>query len=151
MVKTTIEIRQMTAEDIGEVLEIDEKIFTSSWTEDIFKHEVLDNQYAHYFVVEADGDIIGYAGLWIIDHDAQVTNIGLVQEYRGYNIGEKLFGFALQYAMKHNVTRISLEVRVSNTVAQKMYKKFGFVPGGIRRNYYRDNNEDALVMWVNLK
>lgn len=150
MVKTTIEIRHMTEEDISNVLIVDQQIFTSSWTEDIFKHEVLDNQYAHYFVVEADGEVIGYAGLWIVDNDAQVTNIGLLQKYRGYNIGEKLFGFALQYAMKHGVTRLSLEVRVSNVVAQKMYRKFGLVPGGIRKNYYTDNGEDALVMWVNL-
>src|SRR5699024_7800283 len=116
----------------------------------IFKYELLDNKFAHYFVVEADGEIIGYAGLWIVEDDAQVTNIGLLRKYRGYKIGEKLFGFALQYAMNHNVSRLSLEVRKSNVVAQKMYEKFGLVPGGIRKNYYTDNNEDAIVMWVNL-
>lgn len=150
MVKTTIEIRQMVEEDIADVLEVDEQIFTASWTEGIFKHEILDNQYAHYFVVEADGEIIGYAGLWIVEDDAQVTNIGLLKKYRGYKIGEKLFGFALQYAMNEGVTRLSLEVRVSNIAAQKMYEKFGLVRGGIRKNYYTDNNEDAIVMWVNL-
>lgn len=150
MVKTTIEIREMVAEDIQEVLAIDEQIFTSSWTEGIFKHELLDNKYAHYFVVEADGEIVGYCGLWIVEDDAQVTNIGLLEKYRGYKIGEKLFGFAIQYAMSHGVKRLSLEVRVSNVVAQKMYEKFGFVHGGIRKNYYTDNGEDAIVMWVNL-
>lgn len=150
MTKTTIEIREMLAKDIQEVLAVDEQIFTSSWTEGIFKHELLDNEYAHYFVVEANGEIIGYAGLWIVEDDAQMTNIGLLQKYRGYKIGEKLFGFALQYAMNNGVKRLSLEVRVSNIPAQKMYEKFGLVPGGIRKKYYIDNNEDAIVMWVNL-
>ena len=140
----------MVEDDIRDVLKVDQATFSASWTEDIFKHEVVDNQHAHYFVVEAEGDIIGYAGLWIVEDDAQVTNIALLRKFRGYKIGEKLFGFAVQHAVKHGVTRLSLEVRVSNIIAQKMYRKFGLVPGGIRKNYYSDNGEDAIVMWVNL-
>lgn len=147
--KATIEIREMLEEDIDNVLDVDQQIFTSSWTEDIFKHEVLDNHFAHYFVVEADGKIIGFVGLWIVFDDAQVTNIGILEEYRGYSIGKKLFGFAMQYAISFGVKKLSLEVRVSNIVAQKMYRKFGLVPGDIRKRYYTDNGEDALVMWVN--
>lgn len=149
MTKTTIEIRMMSEDDIENVLKVDQQIFSASWTEDIYKHEILDNQYAHYFVVEADGQIIGFAGLWIVDHAAQVTNIGILEKYRGYNIGEKLFGFTLQYAINQGVTRLSLEVRISNIVAQKMYRKFGLVPGEVIKEYYTDNGEDALVMWVN--
>lgn len=149
MTKTTIEIREMSEADIDRVLSIDRQIFSSSWTKDIYKYEVLDNEYAHYFVVEADGEIIGFSGLWIVNDTAQVTNIGILKKYRGYHIGEKLFGFTLQYAMSHGVTKLSLEVRLSNIIAQKMYRKFGLVPGDIIEGYYTDNGEDALVMWVN--
>lgn len=147
---TEMRIRKMEQLDIKDVMEIDQQTFTSPWNEEIFIHEVNENNYAHYFIVETDKEIIGYVGLWIVYEDAQITNIALLKKYRGYKIGEKLFGYALQYAHKQGAERLSLEVRMSNIVAQNLYRKFGLVPGGIRKKYYTDDNEDALVMWVNL-
>ncbi len=148
--KIEIQIRKMVEKDIAQVMEIDQQTFSSPWTEDIFIYEITENNYGHYFVVETNDTIIGYVGIWIVHEDAQITNIAILKQYRGYKIGEKLFGYAMQYAYKLGAERLSLEVRVSNIVAQNMYRKFGLVPGGIRKKYYTDDNEDALVMWVSL-
>jgi len=148
--KVSLQIRTMTVEDIPAILAIDKASFTVPWSREIYEQELTNNDYAQYFVVESDKEIIGYIGLWVILEDAQVTNIAILPKYRGYKIGEKLFGFSLQYLMQENVERLSLEVRESNIAAQNLYKKFGLVSGGIRKNYYKDNGEDALLMWVNL-
>lgn len=149
--KLKLSIRQMTVEDIPSIVHIDEQSFQTPWTEEVYVQELTNNDYATYFVVESEEEIIGYIGLWIVLEDAQVTNIAILPKYRGYKIGEKLFGFAVQYLMNQQVERLSLEVRESNETAQNLYRKFGLVAGGIRKNYYKDNGEDALLMWVNLK
>jgi [ribosomal protein S18]-alanine N-acetyltransferase len=143
-------IRKMELDDISQVMLVEISSFTSPWTDEIFEQELLENQHAHYYVLEIEKKIIGYVGMWIIIDDAQITNIAILPGYRGQKLGEKLFRFALQKAVTLGVIRLSLEVRVTNIVAQKMYRKFGLVPGGIRKNYYMDNQEDAIVMWVNL-
>lgn len=147
---TDISIRKMVVDDIEYVMGIDSESFTSSWTEEIFHLEIVENIHAHYFVLELEGMIIGYAGMWVVIDDAQVTNIAILPRFRGFKFGEKLFGFLFHTAVQMGAVRLSLEVRLSNTVAQKMYRRFGLVPGGIRKNYYTDNREDAMIMWVNL-
>jgi len=136
--------------DIDGVLKVEEASFIEPWPKEIFYQEIKNNDYAYYFVAQLDNEIIGYAGMWFVIDDAQITNIAILPEYRGQKIGEKLFEYTCQQAMRMGVKRLSLEVRTSNVIAQSLYKKFGFVPGGIRKNYYTDNQEDAIVMWVNL-
>ncbi|MBD1224650.1 ribosomal protein S18-alanine N-acetyltransferase [Virgibacillus halodenitrificans] len=145
-----IVIRKMHIIDVDAVMEVENATFSTPWTTDIFYQELVDNDYAHYFVMEADKKIIGYVGLWLVIDDAQITNIAIMPGYRGNKLGEKLFEFTIQQILLLGGTRLSLEVRKSNTIAQRMYRKFGLVPGGIRKNYYTDNQEDAIVMWVNL-
>ena len=143
-------IRKMELEDINQVMFVELSSFTSPWTEEIFIQELKENQHAHYYIITIDEKVIGYVGMWIVLDDAQITNIAILAGYRGQKLGEKLFRFAMQRAISLGVTNLSLEVRITNIVAQKMYRKFGLVPGGIRKNYYTDNQEDAIVMWVNL-
>lgn len=143
-------IRQMELTDIDQVVEVEKAAFDTPWSADIFYQETVDNQFAYYYVIEIDEVIVGYAGLWVVIDDAQITNIAIAPSYRGYKLGEKLFGFTMQQAIRLGGKRLSLEVRVSNIIAQRMYRKFGLVPGGLRKNYYTDNHEDAIVMWVNL-
>lgn len=143
-------IRNMELDDIEQVMVVEISSFTTPWPERIFRQELLDNSHAYYFVMEIDKKIIGYVGMWVVFDDAQITNIAILPGFRGQKLGEKLFRFAIQRAISLGAKRLSLEVRISNIVAQKMYRKFGLVPGGIRKNYYTDNNEDAVVMWVNL-
>ena len=146
-----IVIRKMEIKDVPEVLKVEKSSFPVPWTSDIFYHELTDNMHALYFVVDYDGEIIGYAGMWIVIDEAQITNIAILPEYRGKKIGEQLFHHLMMAAIRIGAVQLSLEVRVSNIVAQRMYRKFGLLPGGIRKNYYTDDQEDALVMWVNLK
>lgn len=141
----------MQLADLDEVHAVDIASFTAPWSKATYEKEITDNRYAHYFVIEADGELIGYAGLWIVLDDAQITNIAILPEFRGYKIGEKLFGYVVQFAIGQGAKRLSLEVRKSNKIAQSMYRKFGLVSGGIRKNYYPDNGEDAVVMWVEIK
>lgn len=145
-----IVIRKMELADVDQVMEVETASFTTPWPTDIFYQEILDNEHALYFVMELDEKIIGYVGTWVVIDDMQITNIAVIPSYRGHNFGEMLFRYTIQYAIKLGVARLSLEVRKSNIVAQKMYRKFGLVPGGVRKNYYADDQEDAIVMWVNL-
>lgn len=145
-----ITIRKMEIADVDQVMEVERVSFTTPWTTDIFYQEIVDNQYAYYYVIEWNGRIVGYVGTWVVLEDAQVTNIAIMPELRGNKLGEKLFQYMLLQIKQIGATRLSLEVRESNIPAQKLYRKFGLVPGGIRKNYYTDNQEDAIVMWVNI-
>lgn len=140
----------MKVSDLPQVMSIDTQSFPAPWTQEIYEQELLKNDFAHYFVLVHEDEIIGYVGIWIVFDDAQITNIAVAPRYRGKGIGEKLFGFALTYAFQRGAQKLSLEVRPSNHVAKNMYKKFGLQEGGIRKNYYPDNGEDAIVMWVDL-
>src|SRR5699024_3501988 len=137
-------IQEMTGNDIDAVLELDLICFSAPWNRESYEKEVNENDFAHYFIIKTDEKVIGYVGLWLVLEDAQVTNIAIAPEFRGYGIGEQLFGFALQYLLKQGAKQLSLEVRKSNEVAQNLYKKFGLKKGGVRKNYYPDNGEDAF-------
>ncbi|MGV3244411.1 ribosomal protein S18-alanine N-acetyltransferase [Staphylococcus sp. 11261D007BR] len=139
----------MTVQDVPMVNHIEQLSFNdSSWTKDAFYHELLENNFAHYFVIEYDNDIIGYCGIWIVIDQAQVTTIAITPHNRGIGLGQLLLQYVMNYAA-HSATTMSLEVRVENETAQHVYQKLGFEYGGRRKNYYGDG-KDALVMWVNL-
>lgn len=140
----------MVYEDIDDVVEMEKICFTTPWTHDAFENELHENPYATYYVLELDDTIIGYCGLWVVIDEAHITNIAIRPEYRGKNLGDFLFNVVLNEAKDMGAIQLSLEVRVSNIVAQKMYRKYGLIPGGIRKNYYTDDQEDAVVMWVKL-
>ena len=141
----------MCIADLDDVAKVEAESYTEPWPKDIFYSEIVKNEHAHYFVVEKNGEVIAFSGMWMVLDDAQVTNIAVAPQYRGNKIGERLFAHMCQKAIYLGVKRLSLEVRASNIIAQKMYRKFGLVPGGIRKKYYTDNHEDAIVMWVNFR
>lgn len=147
---SNIVFREMTYLDIEEVAVIERKSFTLPWTTDIYEKELLENSYAHYYVVEKDDKIIGFCGTWIVIDEAQITNIAILPDYRGNSYGVGLFQYIINQVIANGAKTLSLEVRVSNIIAQKLYRRFGLKPAGIRKKYYTDNNEDAMVMWVNL-
>ncbi len=144
----TYKIRYMVKEDIDEVLVVESKSFATPWSRTAFLNEIVHNQFAHYLVIEHEGVIIGYCGVWIIVDEAHITNIAIDPKYRGLKLGEQLLIHAIELARTLGGAKMTLEVRVSNHVAQGLYSKLGFQPGGIRKQYYTDNQEDALVMWV---
>jgi len=143
--------RRMTVEDVPAVHAIEVESFPAPWTLDSFYYEMTENNFAHYIVAEDEsGNIVGFCGMWIVIDSAQITNVAVSQNVRGHGIGEGLMREAMLSAKNQDVDVMSLEVRVSNTVAQNLYRKLGFQDGGIRKEYYSDNLEDALVLWVNL-
>lgn len=143
--------RKMTADDVEAVHGIELATFPTPWTLDSFYYEMHENQYAHYLLaVDGHDNIIGFCGMWMVIDAAQITNVAVSEEARGRGIGEGLMREAMQIAREHEMDVMSLEVRVTNTVAQNLYRKLGFQDGGLRKGYYTDNGEDALVMWVNL-
>jgi [ribosomal protein S18]-alanine N-acetyltransferase len=145
----TITFRNMTVDDLDEVMEVELKSFTVPWSKEAFFNELTKNQFAHYLIVEVDQRVVGYCGVWIIIDEAHITNIALLPEYRGMKLGEALMAKVMELAREMGALRMTLEVRVSNERAQNLYRKFGFEEGAIRKQYYTDNMEDAIVMWVN--
>lgn len=143
--------RRLTINDVDEILHVEYASFTSPWNRDAFVRELTMNPYAIYIGGELDKKIVAYGGMWIVIDEAHITNIAVLPEYRGLKIGEQLMMKMMETMIVKGVKKATLEVRVSNIVAQNMYQKFGFKNGGIRKSYYTDNYEDALVMWVNLK
>ncbi|QWU17194.1 ribosomal-protein-alanine N-acetyltransferase [Paenibacillus sophorae] len=142
--------RLMKVEDIPDILVIEHEAFTMPWTGEAFRNELTHNHFAKYMVMEFDGRIIGYAGMWAIVDEAHVTNIALLEAYRGRKWGERLLDELMKTAAYLGMKSITLEVRVSNDVAQNLYRKKGFRPAGLRKGYYSDNREDALIMWADL-
>jgi len=143
-----INIRRMNEIDIDGVLSVEEQSFTTPWSRDGFVTE-MKNELSYYLIMSDAGKIIGYAGMWLIVDEAHVTNVAIVPGYRGQKLGEKLMTALIECAKERGALRMTLEVRASNTVAQGLYAKFGFTSQGIRRKYYTDTQEDALIMWCN--
>jgi len=143
-------IRTMTLADIPLIVAIEEVSFPTPWTAESFTSELKDNYLARYYCLELDGHVIGYMGLWIVMGEAHVTNIAIWPGCRGQGWGEYLLRNVMQKMYASGVLRITLEVRVTNKTAQNLYAKLGFKPAGIRKKYYSDNQEDAIIMWASL-
>jgi ribosomal-protein-alanine N-acetyltransferase len=140
-------IEKMRMKDLDDVIEVEHQCFTNPWSRYAFTCELRDNQFSHYIVAKVGDKVVGYAGMWVILNEAHVTNVGILPEYRGYGIGELLMRKLIAIAKSLNADKMTLEVRKSNYIAQNLYTKLGFEPRGIRRKYYVDNQEDAVIMW----
>ncbi len=140
-------VRPMKSEDIDEVLKIERLCFSTPWSYQAFKSEIEGNHCARYVVAEREGHVIGYGGMWIILDEAHITNVAVHPHYRGKGIGEALMKALINTAAQLKITSMTLEVRVSNKIAQNLYEKLGFMGVGVRKGYYTDNGEDALIMW----
>ena len=138
-------IRRMTMADVDGVAAVEAATFPTPWSRDAFASE-MKNVAARYLVAEKDGVIIGYAGAWIIIDESHITNIAVLSDHRGQGIGRRLTESLMQYLSNLGAAYATLEVRKSNEVAQNLYKSLGFIRLGVRKRYYEDNGEDALIM-----
>lgn len=138
-------IRRMTLADVDGVAAVEAATFPTPWSRDAFASE-MKNVAARYLVAEQEGKIIGYAGAWIILDESHITNIAVLQAERGKGIGRALTSGLMQYLSNLGAAYATLEVRKSNEVAQNLYKTLGFIKLGVRKRYYEDNDEDALIM-----
>ncbi|KPU26906.1 30S ribosomal protein S18 [Caloranaerobacter sp. TR13] len=140
-------IRDMTEEDIDEVLDIEKKSFKTPWSRDAFVKEVNQNKLAKYIVASIEGKVVGYGGVWIIVDEGHITNIAVHPNFRGLGIGNLLVEGLIGTCRERGINRMTLEVRKSNNIAKSLYKKYGFKEYGIRPGYYSDTKEDAIIMW----
>lgn len=147
----SVNFRIMRLEDIPDVMVIEHESFSLPWTEQAFRSEMTLNHFARYLIMEVDGVPAGYAGMWTVMDEAHITNIAVRMAYRGRRLGERLLDELLGMAGSLGLERATLEVRLSNDAARSLYKKTGFREVGIRKGYYSDNNEDAVIMWIDLE
>lgn len=145
-----ITIDPMRLKDIAGVLKIEKASFTIPWSKQAFYSELLENDRAYYLVAKAGDQVLGYIGIWLVADEGHITNVAVHPDYRHRGIGRRLMLAIEELARARRVKRLTLEVRVSNTIAQNLYKQLNFVSAGIRPRYYRDNDEDAVIMWKDL-
>ena len=141
-------IRPMERADINRVHEIECTCFRSPWSKLALAGE-LRNDVAHYLVMVVDGVIAGYGGMWLLFEEAHVTNVAIMPEYRGQGRGKRLMLAMMRHAVKRGAEKMTLEVRESNMVAQKLYAGLGFEQNGFRPGYYSDTGEGAQLLWNN--
>ena len=141
-------IRPMQRQDVNRVHEIECTCFRSPWSKLALLGE-LRNDVAHYLVMEADGVICGYGGMWVLFEEAHVTNVAILPEFRQKGRGRRLMLAMMQRAVKYGAEKMTLEVRESNTVAQHLYTTLDFEQNGFRPHYYSDTGEGALLLWNN--
>lgn len=146
-------VEDMTLADVDAVQEVERASFAAPWPANAFRHELEQNRNARYLVARRGGRIVGYCGLWNAVGEAHITTFAVRPDARREHVGERLllrlFEIARELAKgAEGRMALTLEVRVSNLPAQRLYEKFGFRRAGVRRRYYSDNNEDAVIMWT---
>ena len=146
MMNDELVIRQMNDADVEAVAKIEEATFSMPWKPDDFR-DMIRRDNMTYLVAEADGMIIGGAGMRNILGDGEITNVAILSEYRGRGYGKRLIAELLKAGRELGAKDFTLEVRVSNTPAIRLYESLGFVLEGVRPNFYERPTEDALIMW----
>ena len=140
-------IREMQEKDLLMVHEMECSIFTKPWTADDFKKSFQNHQNI-YLVVEEEDQIIAYCGLWGVAGEGQINNVAVKKEIRGCGIGYAMLSVLIKKGKEDGLDAFTLEVRVSNEAAITLYHKLGFKDSGIRKNFYEEPAEDALIMWL---
>lgn len=145
--KEGIVTREMSAADLKAVQAIEQESFHDSWAVESWLAE-LNSSIAKYLVLEQEGIIKGFAGFWLIAGEAQVTRVAVAKDERGKGLGKILTEELIAAAWAEGAEAVTLEVRKSNIAAQTVYIQTGFTISGVRPNYYEDNKEDAIIMWL---
>ena len=146
MIDGSMHVEEMRLADVDQVLVTERKSYATPWSRRAFVSELTENAYAHYLVAKSGQRIIGYIGMWFIVDEGHITNVAVHPDFRGRGVGRMLMQAAMDLAKISGGIRVTLEVRVSNTVAQNLYDSLGFRRVGLRRGYYTDNGEDAYIM-----
>ena len=170
MVDKEFVVEPMQVEQLDQVRRIERACFPTPWPRNAYRREILKNERAHYVVVRTTNrpapspkrrqfplsllpfgragarDMVAYAGVWVMLDEAHITTVAVDPDYRRLGLGELLIIQMARISLQARATRMTLEVRMSNDIAQRLYRKFGFSDGGVRPRYYSDDFEDALIM-----
>lgn len=144
-----LKLREMKAEDLEDVLAIERESFSTPWTKNLFFDE-LENLRTVYFVCCSDDEVLGYGGMWHVVDEGQITNIAVKKAFRKKGVASSILSALIDWAKKKEISVIGLEVREHNAAAIGLYEKYGFVPVGMRKNYYREPTENAVLMDLKL-
>lgn len=139
-------IRRMCEADLPGTAELEKRYFSVPWSEENLRQSLLNPEYL-FLVAEKDGKVVGYAGLFRVLDEGDITNIVVDERYRGRGLGKALTETLLIEGRKCGIHAFTLEVRVSNGAAIHIYEELGFVREGIRKHFYEKPVEDALIMW----
>ncbi len=139
-------LREMRLGDLDQVLQIETRSFPTPWSRKAFVSELTRNRYAYYIIAQMDDRVVGYGGMWVIGDEAHITNIAVDPECRRRGIGKRLLQELLDRARDFGARSVTLEVRRSNVAAQRLYEGQGFEARGVRKGYYTDTGDDAIVM-----
>ena len=141
-------IREMTHGDIDSILQIEEMCYGAHhWSRESFLTELSNKISLYQCILDKENKCVGYIGIWKIIDEAHITNISVHPDFQNQKLAHRLILSAINECYKAKIKYITLEVRVSNQKAIHLYEKFGFKSLGLRKKYYQDNNEDALIMW----
>ena len=144
-----VHLAPMRRRHLRSVLRIEAQVYPRPWSLSLFMSELALRSSRAYTVARVGGIVVGYSGLMVAGEDAHVTTIAVDPAWQRFGVGTRLLLEIVRTAAARGARHLTLEVRVSNEPAKALYRKFGFHPAGIRRNYYVETNEDALVMWAN--
>jgi len=144
----TVEITPMRRRHVRSVLKIEQQVYPRPWSHSLFLSELALRATRSYFVARVGRDVVGYAGLMMTGEDGHITTIAVGPRWQRHKIATRLMLVIAREALLRFAQHLTLEVRLSNLAAQHLYRRFGFAPVGVRKNYYQETNEDALVMWA---
>lgn len=142
-----IKVVEMTGEHLDGVMIVENLSFKIPWSRNSFMEELTTNHMAMYFVAISADRVVGYGGLWKVFDEGHITNIAVHPEFRRCGVGSRIMDKLLEMCDDSGIRSLTLEVRKSNLAAQRLYEKYGFKAEGVRKGYYSDTGEDALIMW----
>ena len=143
-----LEVSRMRRRHLRGVMAIERQVYPRPWSPNLFLSEMTESKNRSYLVARIDREVVGYAGMICYGEEAHVTNIAIDPLHHRQKIATRLLHDLIGQAVEMGAEAVSLEVRVTNWGAQRLYGGFGFRPIGVRKNYYQEINEDALIMWV---
>lgn len=143
-----VHIVPMRRRHLRAVLRVEAQVYARPWSLSLFVSELALRTSRAYYVARVNGALCGYGGLMVSEEDGHVTTLAVDPAWHRNKIGTRLLLTLAREGIRRGAVNLTLEVRVTNHAAQEMYRRFGFRPAGIRKNYYVETNEDALVMWA---
>jgi ribosomal-protein-alanine N-acetyltransferase len=141
-----VDLRPMTLADLPQVEALDRQAFPTPWPENAFRYELTRNPHAICWVAEQSGHLVGDVVVWLVVDEAHIATLAVQEDLKQHGIGQRLLAHALLLCHESGAISAMLEVRESNLAAQSLYHKFGFVDVGLRKGYYQDTHEDAILM-----
>jgi ribosomal-protein-alanine N-acetyltransferase len=146
-IRNWIRIRRGGGADVDALWLLDQDCFSLPWPRSDFERDLTENILATYLIAETGGEVIGYVGIWVVQDECHIMTFAVAEGWRGQGIASMLMLEMLKTARGAGATCYTLEVRASNAAALALYEKFGFESVAVRKAYYEDNKEDAVIMW----